>query len=170
MQSSTTGTLDAQLGTTGATAAQPQPTTRRPALIGLSSGALGVAPEQQPAAGSRSLADQQRAGPMPETPQGMSRGGSPWVCRTCGLQYTATETPPDKCKTCLDERQYVGADVSQLPPPGCMMPTVLAVPMNVQITAGAAMLKMCFRMLCHDIMPSWCMPARMRPQLRDAAS
>jgi hypothetical protein len=47
---------------------------------------------------------------MPETPKAMSRGGSPWVCRTCGLQYTATETPPDKCKTCLDERQYVGAD------------------------------------------------------------
>lgn len=44
----------------------------------------------------------------------MSRGGSPWVCRTCGLQYTATETPPEKCKTCLDERQYVGADVRLL--------------------------------------------------------
>lgn len=92
----------------------PQPASRRAALIGLSSGALGVAHAQQPAAGSRSLAAPQRAGTMPETPKGMSRGGSPWVCRTCGLQYTATETPPEKCKTCLDERQYVGADVSLL--------------------------------------------------------
>ena len=113
-QGSTISTHCTHLGATGGTAASPQSTTRRATLIGLSGGALSIAPAQQPAAGSRSLAAQQRAGAMPETPKGMSRGGSPWVCRTCGLQYTATETPPDKCKTCLDERQYVGADVSQL--------------------------------------------------------
>lgn len=30
------------------------------------------------------------------------------VCRTCGVQYAPSETPPLACPICLDERQYVG--------------------------------------------------------------
>ena len=31
-----------------------------------------------------------------------------FVCVTCGMQYAASEKPPDGCPVCLDERQYVG--------------------------------------------------------------
>ncbi|HEX4357250.1 MAG TPA: MBL fold metallo-hydrolase [Pseudonocardia sp.] len=31
-----------------------------------------------------------------------------WICVTCGVQRSATETAPDGCPICLDERQYVG--------------------------------------------------------------
>src|SRR6266480_5860100 len=30
------------------------------------------------------------------------------ICSTCGVQFTATEAPPDRCPICDDERQYVG--------------------------------------------------------------
>ena len=33
-----------------------------------------------------------------------------FICRTCGIQYAATDTPPETCKICSDERQYVGHD------------------------------------------------------------
>jgi hypothetical protein len=32
-----------------------------------------------------------------------------FVCVTCGTQYPPSDTPPDACPICLDERQYVGA-------------------------------------------------------------
>jgi glyoxylase-like metal-dependent hydrolase (beta-lactamase superfamily II) len=31
-----------------------------------------------------------------------------YICRTCGVQYAESETPPLKCPICEDERQYVG--------------------------------------------------------------
>lgn len=30
-----------------------------------------------------------------------------YVCRTCGVQHAASETPPSRCAICEDERQYV---------------------------------------------------------------
>jgi glyoxylase-like metal-dependent hydrolase (beta-lactamase superfamily II) len=33
-----------------------------------------------------------------------------FICRTCGTQYAATDTPPEHCKICEDERQYIGHD------------------------------------------------------------
>ena len=33
-----------------------------------------------------------------------------FICETCGAQFAATETPPDRCPICEDERQYVGHD------------------------------------------------------------
>ena len=34
--------------------------------------------------------------------------GTHFVCVTCGMQYAASERPPEGCPVCLDERQYVG--------------------------------------------------------------
>ena len=33
-----------------------------------------------------------------------------WICRTCGVQYAPTDSPPEHCRICEDERQYVGWD------------------------------------------------------------
>ena len=32
----------------------------------------------------------------------------PFICRTCGVQYAPSESPPEHCPICEDERQYVG--------------------------------------------------------------
>lgn len=31
-----------------------------------------------------------------------------WICLTCGVQHADTESPPQRCAICSDERQYVG--------------------------------------------------------------
>lgn len=31
-----------------------------------------------------------------------------YICETCGTQYPSSERPPEHCKICEDERQYVG--------------------------------------------------------------
>ncbi|MEJ2749684.1 MAG: MBL fold metallo-hydrolase, partial [Anaerolineae bacterium] len=31
-----------------------------------------------------------------------------FICKTCGTQFAATETAPDHCPICEDERQYIG--------------------------------------------------------------
>jgi hypothetical protein len=31
-----------------------------------------------------------------------------WICATCAVQYPETDTPPERCPICEDERQYVG--------------------------------------------------------------
>jgi hypothetical protein len=31
-----------------------------------------------------------------------------YICATCGSQFAATETPPEHCPVCEDERQYIG--------------------------------------------------------------
>lgn len=31
-----------------------------------------------------------------------------FICRTCGVEYAPSETPPARCVICEDERQYVG--------------------------------------------------------------
>lgn len=31
-----------------------------------------------------------------------------FICETCGVQYSATEEPPEHCLVCEDERQYIG--------------------------------------------------------------
>lgn len=31
-----------------------------------------------------------------------------FICATCGVQYPASETPPEHCPICEDERQYIG--------------------------------------------------------------
>jgi hypothetical protein len=33
-----------------------------------------------------------------------------YICATCGTQFAATETPPEHCPICEDERQYIGWD------------------------------------------------------------
>ena len=33
---------------------------------------------------------------------------TPYICTTCGTQFTPTERPPESCPICDDERQYVG--------------------------------------------------------------
>src|SRR5205085_8166605 len=35
-------------------------------------------------------------------------GITAFICRTCGVQYAPTDTPPEHCPICEDERQYVG--------------------------------------------------------------
>ena len=30
-----------------------------------------------------------------------------YICKTCGVQYAETESPPTRCIICEDERQYV---------------------------------------------------------------
>ena len=36
-----------------------------------------------------------------------------YICRTCGVQHAASESPPARCLICEDERQYVGWDGQQ---------------------------------------------------------
>ena len=36
-----------------------------------------------------------------------------YICRTCGVQYPDTERPPDVCRICDDERQYVNPEGQQ---------------------------------------------------------
>ena len=33
-----------------------------------------------------------------------------FICTTCGTQYAAAAQPPDVCRVCSDDRQYVGYD------------------------------------------------------------
>lgn len=33
-----------------------------------------------------------------------------WICENCGTQYAASDTPPDACPVCVDDRQYVARD------------------------------------------------------------
>ena len=33
-----------------------------------------------------------------------------WICQRCGVQYPETETPPDRCPICDEERQFVGPE------------------------------------------------------------
>jgi hypothetical protein len=44
------------------------------------------------------------AGPEPE------RKGTPYLCVTCGTQFSETVEPPAHCPICEDERQYVNPD------------------------------------------------------------
>ncbi len=34
----------------------------------------------------------------------------PYMCATCGVQYAASDQPPNACIICQDERQYIGID------------------------------------------------------------
>lgn len=34
---------------------------------------------------------------------------SPWLCATCGVEYSPGPVPPERCPICEDERQYVPA-------------------------------------------------------------
>jgi len=36
-----------------------------------------------------------------------------WICVTCAVQQADTDTPPEQCPICEDERQYVGWDGQQ---------------------------------------------------------
>jgi hypothetical protein len=65
----------------------PDPTTRRDFLhqSAAAAAALGLA---GPASGAAAMEH--------------------FICVTCGMQYAASEKPPDGCPVCLDERQYVG--------------------------------------------------------------
>lgn len=38
---------------------------------------------------------------------------TPFICGTCGVQFTPSEGPPDRCPVCEDQRQYVGWDGQQ---------------------------------------------------------
>jgi hypothetical protein len=39
----------------------------------------------------------------------MSSTATAWICRTCGNQYPPTAEPPEECRICNDDRQYVPA-------------------------------------------------------------
>ena len=32
------------------------------------------------------------------------------ICKTCGVQFSGTQTPPEHCPICEDQRQYIGAN------------------------------------------------------------
>ncbi len=36
-----------------------------------------------------------------------------WICVTCGTQFPQSQTPPEGCPICLDQRQYVGHEGQQ---------------------------------------------------------
>jgi glyoxylase-like metal-dependent hydrolase (beta-lactamase superfamily II) len=36
-----------------------------------------------------------------------------FICSTCGQQYAESERPPERCRICEDERQYVGTNGQQ---------------------------------------------------------
>ncbi len=36
-----------------------------------------------------------------------------YICKTCGVQYAETASPPELCRICSDERQYIGPDGQQ---------------------------------------------------------
>ena len=36
-----------------------------------------------------------------------------FICKTCGVQFAATDAPPERCPICDDERQYVGHNGQQ---------------------------------------------------------
>ncbi len=36
-----------------------------------------------------------------------------FICRTCGVQFAATDAPPERCPICDDERQYIGPNGQQ---------------------------------------------------------
>ena len=38
---------------------------------------------------------------------------TPFICVTCGVQYTPSEQPPEHCLICEDERQYIGLNGQQ---------------------------------------------------------
>jgi len=38
---------------------------------------------------------------------------TPWVCRTCGNQCAPSAAPPEACRICSDERQYVAPEGQQ---------------------------------------------------------
>jgi glyoxylase-like metal-dependent hydrolase (beta-lactamase superfamily II) len=38
---------------------------------------------------------------------------TPFICKTCGVQYGPTDVPPARCVICEDERQYVGWEGQQ---------------------------------------------------------
>ncbi|HSJ04340.1 MAG TPA: MBL fold metallo-hydrolase [Verrucomicrobium sp.] len=42
-----------------------------------------------------------------------AQGALPYICITCGSQFTPTVGPPKECPVCLDERQYVGTNGQQ---------------------------------------------------------
>ena len=36
-----------------------------------------------------------------------------FICKTCGVEYAESETPPVRCPICEDPRQYVGWEGQQ---------------------------------------------------------
>ncbi|HEX9069053.1 MAG TPA: MBL fold metallo-hydrolase [Ktedonobacterales bacterium] len=36
-----------------------------------------------------------------------------WICVTCGVQFPASEQPPERCPICTDARQYIGPNGQQ---------------------------------------------------------
>jgi hypothetical protein len=36
-----------------------------------------------------------------------------WICITCGSQFAQSQTPPQACPICLDQRQYIGYEGQQ---------------------------------------------------------
>src|SRR5579863_19120 len=36
-----------------------------------------------------------------------------WICTTCGTQFAQSQTPPQSCPICTDQRQYIGHEGQQ---------------------------------------------------------
>jgi ribonuclease HI len=68
----------------------------------------GRAPDGTGAMEARAATASHRATAVTVEPPG-SRDTA-WICRTCGVQYAPTPSPPEHCRICQDERQYVGWD------------------------------------------------------------
>src|SRR5947209_1627896 len=43
-----------------------------------------------------------------------------FLCQTCGVQYSESERPPERCAICDDERQYVGWEGQQWTTPDAL--------------------------------------------------
>ena len=63
------------------------------------------------AAGLMALAASEAEGAAgTQTAEKQSAVGTPFICVTCGTQFSESEKPPAGCAICLDERQYVNPD------------------------------------------------------------
>src|SRR5436305_5023683 len=74
---------------------------RRPSDARVQSGRL-----DQLACRSRVIVRRISAMANPAWPRDVERM-TPFICKACGTHFAETESPPNKCKICEDERQYV---------------------------------------------------------------
>jgi hypothetical protein len=62
------------------------------------------------AAGLVALTTSTTGGPARAGATGKVREGTPYLCVTCGTQFSESSEPPAHCPICEDERQYVNPD------------------------------------------------------------
>jgi hypothetical protein len=75
--------------------------TRRMFIKDCSTSAAGLVALTTPIAGNPACADDAES---------KTREGTPYLCVTCGTQFSESSKPPAHCPICEDERQYVNPD------------------------------------------------------------